>query len=122
MHREAGRGLCGPTPRGKHIAKKTFLALDASGLDALEEELLSAREEDDQGDQCHSVCCFEILDQPFELGVKRSFLSDYLSNQISLIPAFAAEEFEEELAPEPPAQAAKLNAAFKAMAVRKVCD
>ena len=42
-------------------------------------------------------------------------------NQISLIPAFV-EEFEEEVAPEPPAQAAKLNAEFKAMAVRKVCD
>jgi len=49
-------------------------------------------------------------------------LSDYLSNQISPTPAFAAEEFEEELAPEPPAQAAKLNAALQAMAARKVCD
>jgi len=114
LHREAGRGLCGPTPRGKHIARKTFLAL--------EEELLSTCEENDQRDQCHPVCCFEILDQRLELGVKRSFLSDYLSNQISPTPAFAAEEFEEELAPEPPEQAAKLNAAFKAMAVRKICD
>lgn len=103
-----------PTPRGKHIARKTFLAL--------EEELLSTCEENDQRDQCHPVCCFEILDQHLELGVKRSFLSDYLSNQISPTPAFAAEEFEEELAPEPPVQAARLNAALSATAVRKVRD
>ncbi len=68
------------------------------------------------------VCCFEILDQRLKLGVKRSFLSDYLSNQISPTPAFAAEEFEEELAPEPPVQAARLNAALSATAVRKVRD
>ena len=102
-----------PAHRGKHIARKTFLAL--------EEELLSTCEENDQRDQCHPVCCFEILDQRLELGVKRSFLSDYLLNQISLIPAFV-EEFEEEVAPEPPAQAARLNAALNATAVRKVCD
>lgn len=99
-----------------------YSALDASCLNSLEEVLLCKGKENDQGDQCHPLCCFEILDQRLELGVKRSFLSDYLLNQISLIPAFAAEEFEEELAPEPPAQAAKLNAEFKAMAVRKVCD